>query len=421
MSDTLPDPDAPKVGRRVSLSVIDQAVSAASNVLVTLVAARELSVDGFGRFGLIFLLASFAAGSARSLIGNPTLVRQEAAAVDRARDPLAAAVLFGVGTAGLLALSALVVGGDLRRPILSLALVLPGIVVQDVGRSLYFAALEPAGALFLDVLWIVVEVGALIALVGANRLTLSWIVLAWGLGAGVGAVIVLLRRGVRLLVPSLRWIRASWGYAWRYFVAFVATLGASQITGILLGVISGVSAVGAIRAAQTIFGPINNLTSGMLVALVPDQRLATPNRQVLRQLLLASAALSGLALVMTAVAFLVPHEIGEMALGDSWSSARSVLLPSGLGAALLGSIIGALAGLRAAHALREGLAVELRLAALVCTVPLIGAAVDDARGYAWALVITLAIGSLLFWQSYSRVVDTWAPADLADGAGSAGS
>lgn len=392
------------MGRRMSVAVLAQAISAASNVLVTVIAARAFDVDGFGRFGVAFLLAAFVVNAGRALIGSPTLVRREAAAHDHCADPIAAALLYGLLGALAMGLLALALGGLLQAPLLALAVVLPGIMLQDVGRSLCFADLRPQAALVLDVQWIVVEIVGLAVVAAVWGLTEATVILTWGGAATLAGAYVLWSNGRRLVMPSFRWVVASWDYAWRYVVAFVATLGAYQITGVLLGVVSGVAAVGAVRGAQTLFGPINNLTSGMLVALVPDGRLAEPNRDVRRQLMRASALLSLVALAITGAALLVPGSIGRLVLGDSWESARTVLLPIGITSALLGSIVGALAGLRGAHAVREGLSVELRLAALVCTIPMLGAVTGDATGYAWALVLTLAGGSVMFWQKYTAVV-----------------
>lgn len=390
--------------RRVSLSIVDQALSALSNVVITLLAAGALGVEDFGRFGLVYLVGGFMIGGVRSLVGTPVLVRQREALADAGRSPVAAILAVSVACAACIVAAALVVGGDLRAPLLALAVCAPGILIQDLGRLLAFAELRPGRALVLDGIWMAVEVlGAATLIIGGWE-SPAWFIAVWGGAAWVAAVVVLARHARAVRAPSLRWIGESWVFAWTYLTSFVATIGAYQVTGVALGAVVGVTAVGAVRAAQVLFGPINNLTSGMLVALVPEDGLSVPSRDGRRRLAIGSVVLSSVALALTGFVMVLPDAIGEAVVGDSWANAHDLLLPSGLISALLGSIIGAMVGLRAAKAVGVCLRLELVVAAMVCVGPLSGAALADAEGYLWATVATLVVGSTLWWWSYDRVI-----------------
>ena len=61
-------------GRRLGVATIDQAISGASNILISILAARILGIESFGLFGLVFLVYVLALGSARALGGEPLLL-----------------------------------------------------------------------------------------------------------------------------------------------------------------------------------------------------------------------------------------------------------------------------------------------------------------------------------------------------------
>ena len=62
-------------GRRLRTITVDQAISSASNVLVSILAARVLGVSDFGWFGLVLITYVATQGAARALVGEPLLVR----------------------------------------------------------------------------------------------------------------------------------------------------------------------------------------------------------------------------------------------------------------------------------------------------------------------------------------------------------
>ncbi len=388
---------------RVSVSVIDQGLSTATNLLITLVAAGVLGVRDFGTFGVAYLVAVTATGSVRAAIASPALFLQEDAARDDAAGPLGSTLLTGlvvaagVGGAGLLA------GGHLRLPLLALAVTLPGMLVQDTGRLVEFAALQPVRALVLDVIWAVGLVGGLVGVAAFADLTPAVLVAVWGGSGTISGLWSLWRHGRRIPMPSTAWIRHTWYFAWRYLIVFASTLGVFQITTLVLGGISGVTAVGVVRATQVLFGPIQNLATAMLVAFVPEISLETPLRDQRARLLFVSAALTVVALGITAVALVMPDSLGEALLGDSWDAARGLILPAGISAAMFGATSGAVIGLRAARAAHETLVIGLQMTAFQAVIPTLGAVLDDERGFLWSMVLVWVIGSLVWWRCYLAI------------------
>jgi O-antigen/teichoic acid export membrane protein len=389
---------------RVSASVIDQALSTATNFLLTLLAAKLLGTGDFGAFSVAYLVAVAIVGSARAGVGSPALVLQRHATRDNAAGPLGSALTTGLVSGGVVALAALACTAHVRPVMLALAVVLPGILVQDTGRLVAFAELLPSRALVLDVIWtIAMIVGLVAAAVLDVRETPATLVLIWGGAGTLSALWSLWTHGRRIPKPTITWLQHSWHFAWRYFVVFATTLGAFQVSALLLGVVSGVAAVGAVQAVQVLFGPLQNLATGLMNAFVPETTEDTPLRELRSRVIACSVALTTIALTIMVVGLVVPKELGEAFLGDSWEHARSLLVPAGLGAAMFGVCSGPVIGLRAARAVHETLVVGVQIATFQVVVPVLGAVVDDQRGFMWALVGTWIAGSVLWLRCYRSI------------------
>src|SRR5690348_6206013 len=60
---------------RAGWNLADQAVSSATNLVLSVLAARNLSVEGFGAFAVAFTVYSFLISGGRALISRPLTVR----------------------------------------------------------------------------------------------------------------------------------------------------------------------------------------------------------------------------------------------------------------------------------------------------------------------------------------------------------
>src|SRR4051794_26478199 len=136
------------------ISVGDQLVSSATNILVVVAFARSSDPELFGIFSLAYAGITFLVGAARAVVGEVLLVRTDQSAV-HARGAVGAVLGTGVvlGVLGLL----LMLPGAVLQPQagvwLALALSAPVLVTQDIARFLFIARGEPARALLLDVVW----------------------------------------------------------------------------------------------------------------------------------------------------------------------------------------------------------------------------------------------------------------------------
>ncbi len=405
-------PPLPTPGRargRLPAAVADQAMAAASNFLLGIVAARWLSTTDFGSFGLLYAVYLIVVGAVRALAAEPALVR--AGPARWRQETVGAGLLLALVASAGLALGSLAVGTDLRAPVLVLALVLPGLIVQDMGRYVAFAGHRPGRALRLDALWAVVQVALLLVVAAVAPRSTVTVLLAWGVAGGVSGAAFLALDLRELPRPSTAWVRASWGFSWRYLTTFATTAGVTYLSAVLLGTVAGVEAVGAVRAAQTVFGPLNILYAGMVVVLVPEgagDQWATDRYR--RRLLTISGTLVVVAGAVTTVGLHVPAGAGEALFGATWANARSVLLPFGIVAGFGSLVAGAEIGLRAARAVRESLRVQLALAPLALLAPIVGGAQAGASGFAWGMAASMGCATVLWWAMLTVLLRRGHPA-----------
>jgi O-antigen/teichoic acid export membrane protein len=386
----------------------DQGVSGLSNVVVSIFVARSLPDAGFGAFGIAAIVAMLTLGVSRALIGEPLLSRfSRVTAAARQRlvpDMLGAALVVAAAAALVVAVAGLAVGGDAGSALVVLALVLPLIVVQDTWRYAFIHD-RPAAALAVDVVWLAgVFVALPLAPAGAEA---PWYVAAWGLTAGVGAVCgqVLGRAAVVHVPHPFRWLRQNGDMG----VRFLGEFGTGQAVGqsVLLGVgaIAGLGVLGAVRAAQTFFGPINTIHAGIFLALVPEGAQARDDPVRLRRLMIAaSGLLASVAVVWTAVGLALPDSVGAQLFGASWADASELVGVMGL-AMISGSVAtGGLTGLRALGAARASLRARLETAPPQLVLPLGGTAVGAGEGYVVGYGLAHAASAAIYWTEFLRAL-----------------
>jgi hypothetical protein len=103
------------------------------------------------------------------------------------------------------------------------------------------------------------------------------------------------------------------------------------------------------------------------------------------------------ALLWGAALLLVPDRLGELVLGDVWSSASALIVPATLGVAGAGLGTGAAAGLRALGAARRSLRSQLFASACYVGGGLGGAAVAGTSGSAWGVAAATVCSSAVWW------------------------
>lgn len=387
----------------------DQAASSLSNVVVAVLVARSVGAAGFGAFGLAMVVFQIALGVVRALVGEPFLSRYAADPPTTRRlvaaDLIAAAALVGLAGATVVGVAGVLLGGLAGSALGALALVLPMVLVHETLRFVYVVD-RPGAALGIDLLWLVlVCIALLLAPMGA---AVSWFVIAWGLSGGVAAATgAAISRAPLHRAQPRRWFRRTGGDGGRYLADFLTAQAAAQFALVALGAISSLSTLGAVRASQVFYGPLNTVHSGVYLAVVPDgTRLRGDPSRLRRLVLLTALVLAGMAAAWMAVGVALPDGVGRYLFDQTWPGARDIMVPMGI-SMIAGSVMaGGFLGVRSLGAADASLRSRLLSAPGQVIFPLIGAVVGGAAGFAFGAALSRLLASAIWWTAFRQELVT---------------
>ncbi|WP_369140773.1 hypothetical protein [Modestobacter versicolor] len=344
MSTAAPTPPAgrrgkvAKLAKRASWNVVDQALSSLSNLALSVLVARSVDSEAFGAFTVSFTVYSVAVLCSRALVSQPLMIRFSAA--DAGSFRTAAGGSTGAATAvgvllGLVVLAAgAAIGGGVGTALLVMALLLPGLLLQDAWRMAFFAQRRPELATLLDAVWFVLQFAGVAVFLAIGTDSIVPFVLSWGLAAAVAAAIGAQRgRTAPRLRSALSFVRAHWDLtAWLLFESILLQ-GAYQGALLLAGAFGTLSDVGSLRGAQVVLGPMTLLSTSAVAFGVPE--LSRRGYLSARHRNVAAIGLGGVLAVIGVVwgtlMLLLPDAWGEALLGDSWDGVRAVLFASLIG------------------------------------------------------------------------------------------
>lgn len=396
--------------------MIDQGVSSLSNVVVSIVVARALSDEGFGAFAAATIGFMLVIGIARAFLGEPLLAHFSHAPPDVRRGlvpdmlgaSLVVSVVCGMGVAAIGA----AVGGPPGLALVALGAVLPCIVVQDFWRFAFIVD-RAAMALVVDLAWLA---GVLVALplapAGAGP---AWYVTAWGLSAGLGALVGLAAGGVTRWPHPFRWLVDTRGTGTRFFGEFLTGSAVSQIVMASVGAIAGLNVLGAVRASQVFYGPLNTVHNGIYLTVVPEGAQARDRpSHLVRIMVLATAGVAAASVVLMAVGLALPDAWGGALFGSTWPDAQQLMFPMGLAMLTGGLATGGYAGVRSLGAVRESLRARLQAAAPQLVLPVIGVAVAAGWGYSMGLAVAQLAMAFIWWMAFRRALTARRAAPAAE-------
>ncbi|MET9436407.1 hypothetical protein [Streptomyces sp. NPDC006551] len=387
----------------VAASVLDQAASSLTNIAVLVIAARASSADGFAAFSMVYITFTVLLGLNMAFVGQSVVLEKgEDDAVGAAARSAVTFTALASAAGGLLLISGgALTGGTTGRAFLALGLVLPVVLVQDGLRYAFSALRRPDRALAADTLRLACAVPAL--LLQPYGTSPGSLVLVWGLSA-LPAVLL----GLALLRPSVRnrpgdprrHLRK--GHLGRRFVVeFAVGNAASQLAVLGLGLFAAPLAVGALRGASTLFGPLNVLFTSVNAFGPPLLGRAGSRRATVR----AAAALGGVLAVLAAgwaaVLYALPDRVGRQLLGDTWQSAASLLPATGSQYAVMAAGTCALVSLRVLSP-RATLSVQVVFSLLAVALMLGGYLLGGAAGAAWGLAAGSALKAAAAWARVAR-------------------
>lgn len=387
-------------------ALVAQAASSGTNVLTIVLAARALTVREFGAFSIAIGIGLVGIGLTRTLSVEPLLVfRREgapAAASEADCRAVGTALALGCCIASAVLVAGVLSAGSLGASLIAVALFVPVVTTQDAVRHVFFARRQPLRAALVDTVW-----GTLVvawALFGP-QLTAPGATVMWGIGALGSGVLSLCLAQVR---PAMRgvpeWLTSNRHLGPYYLVEYLVSSGVVQLVILMLAWVSGLDAVAAVRANQTIFGLVNTIFAGAYVALVPRAVVvldAAPERGP-RIAKAVSGAFVAVAAGWGATIWLSPASVGEALFGDTWAEAAPLIVPFGAATAILAAASGPLVVLRSLRQARRSLGTRVASIPLLVVLPVAGAGLASARGFVVGMGLAYCGTSALWWRTLRR-------------------
>lgn len=398
---------AVRVAGRLGWGVVDQAVSSLSNFAMGLYVARTFGAVDFGAFTLAYVTYSVVINAARGTATDPMLVRYSGPADARWRRAVSAATATATAVGVLAGAGCLLVGAVAAAPVgpvfTALGVALPGLMLQDSWRLAFFAGGRPAAAVLNDVVWSALLVVALAVLYRTGQGDVVRCMLAFGGTAAAAAGFGALQARVLPRPAAVSgWLREHRQLSGRYLVENVSISGAAQLRSVVLGAVASLAAVGYVRSAELLMGPF-------LVVLMGVSQVAVPEAS--RVFHRAATGLTRFCLVLGGT---------QAAAAVAWGTALLVVLPLGIGQALLKELwmptsrlipgvmltvaaacfsTAAAAGLRAMGAARLSLRAQLFAAAASVLGGGGGAALAGATGAVWGTAIAGTLAAAVWWRT----------------------
>jgi O-antigen/teichoic acid export membrane protein len=379
----------------------DQILSSVSNMLVTVVVARSLSLEDLGWFALAYAVYSFGLGLARAYVHEPLLLNfgqnEHPVRAEYLNRAYCATFLVGIAT-GLVSLAiAFVANSSLREAMLPIALLSPLLLLQDTVRYADFAQHRASVAITSDAIWL----GGFLLLAQFTD-SLAGITTAW---AAAGALSGALLRPWQIQRCLRTWPRLTWFKDHRisggfFVMEFVLSQAVQQATIWFNAALAGPASVGMYRAGQLLIAPLRTLAGAAVIALLPrmaNQAVDEIVRSARRYCLLNTAT----ALACLICISVVPDGWGRLLLGDAWEGGQRVGQILCLGMIVAAYTQAQMLIIKATQLFSRSIRIRIVEAPLLVLGILVGTVLDDASGAALAFVVVAAVAAP-WWRYVAR-------------------
>ncbi|MFK0167816.1 hypothetical protein ACIQU5_03335 [Streptomyces sp. NPDC090306] len=383
----------------VVASVLDQAVSALTNIAVLVLVARHSEAGTFALFATAYVVFSVLLGAFGAYVGQELVLHR--GEPETLRESCRTAPVFTAcasAVLGVLLAAVAAVATDAPAVYEALALVLPVTLTQDTLRYCFSVLRRPHLALLADTLRMVAALSVLA--LQPDGTSAARTMLVWGASA-VPALLLslyLLRPHVRGARTRLRKYLVRGHLGRRFLVEFGVGNATSQLAVLALGLFATPLAVGALRGATTLFGPLNvafNAATGFGPPLLT--RHGAPRRAAL----FAGTLLAVVSASWAAVLYVLPAHLGRQLLGDTWESASKLMPATGAQYAAMAFGVCGLLALRVT-APRATLPVQLMFSPVSAGLLLAGYAWDGVAGAAWGLCAGSVLKGAAAWLQAAR-------------------
>ena len=385
--------------KRLSVVTVDQILSSVSNVAALIWVAHSLAPGDFGRFAMIVMIYTVAVVASRSMISTTAVVHPNQAD-HHVRRILASAVMTGLIGGGLCLVGGLLLlasDSSFAGPVLALAVPLPLMMVQDVGRYVGIARQEPARAVVLDLVWVVLMAGSFLVLAATGGSTLTLLVVAWAGSGGVAGLCVFAQYGAPAR-GGFEWLREHWAFSWRSLVSGVTSSGIVLLMSALMALFSSPLAVAAFRAATFLSAPSTAIQLAVSTSAAADiARESDSDRAVWHHVRRAIALALAIGVINLVILVFLPDWAGQALLGESWFVVEPLMLPVALKVLLMAGQSGLRAALIGRRRITTTMVTDIVVMVLICVCMVVGAAVGDAEGALWAMVPATAVSVGCWW------------------------
>jgi O-antigen/teichoic acid export membrane protein len=387
--------------RSFGWGLIDQALSSATTLVLTIAGGRIAGAGGLGVVVIGWSGYLLALVLQRALVTRP-LVSISTTAVephrrDAARRGLTAAVVWAACATSAFVAGGLVVPGEIGRGLLILSPWVAVGMLQDYWRTLLFRDGRGSAAAANDATWLVVF--CLLTVPAWIVSTDAAVAAAWGGGALAAASLGFVQ--TRLRPAGLHgtwswWRRDVWPFSrWLSLEGAYYSSANAGIT-VIVDKTLGPAAVGGLRAAQSAFAPLTLINPAIALPGLPAlvRAVAVSPRAALALALRLSAAVLALTAAYVVLMVWVGSSLLPIVLGASFEPYRELALPIGIWQGIGAAGVGLTLLLTARRRGRELLAVRLvESTAIVATIWFLSAR-HGLEGAAWGYAAGAGLGLL---------------------------
>jgi O-antigen/teichoic acid export membrane protein len=387
-----------RLAGRAGWTLLDQALSSLSSLVLSITVARAVGATTFGAFTVAFAVYSVAVLVSRAVVSQPLPIRYATAGPREFRvaagSSVGAACSIGALIGVLVVVVGLVIEGTVGMTLVAAGIVIPGVLVQDAWRSAFFASGRPQWAAAIDGLWLVVQVASVVVLVTWGTTSAVPYLLGWGIAGAAGAALACVGGGtaprVRQTAP---WLRRHWGLTRYMLVESLIVQGAFQGSLLLVGALAALDDVAALRGAQVVLGPVSLLSMSIMAFAVPEvaRRARLMGERRLQVAAVIGLGLSLLGATWGVIMLLLPDQVGAALLGDSWVEVQPVLLASVIGQTVNSLSTGATIVVYARGETRAALQINVVVAAALLGFGMLGLALGGVEGVAWGYTAAYAL------------------------------
>jgi O-antigen/teichoic acid export membrane protein len=404
--------------RRMMWGAADQAASSFTNLLVAIFVGRAVSPAEFGNFAAAVLAYQIANGLLRGMVSEPVVVRWSGSARSSSEPTIEAslgaavvlAALVGVAVCGV----GLLGGGSFRTQMLLLAVLLPGLQLQDAVRFVALTWARPAVAAFSDLVWCGLMLAGGLALAYDGVASPFPYFAVWAVSGAIAGPVGLLALRVR---PRVRrtgsYLSEHSTLVATYGFESVAQRGAPRIATVGIGLLAGVTEFAGFRGAMLFGTQIALLTQTVRLVVIPESVRRESVRAQASLAMRAMWVLVAVTVVGSAILLVVPPVLGRQLLGDTWELAQPLLLWVLIRQVFSAWALGPEIGLRAFANARLSFWSRLANSILLIVLGVAGAAVGGAMGAAIGMAAAQAISTVIWFAAYRIVLRSEIAAERA--------